>query len=259
VKVGIFRPFAAFDDQWRANELQRVGMGGEITLDLLCQRRLCLRERFVENQENSFGSDAFFAGHGLFQNQIGGVEGVFRKKHAQIVADLDRFFDSRHRLSLERRAGDFEFYFKTPLTTVIASGLLGTRDFAAMHRKPQVSLAGRLIITAIFALTIFIPEIVMWVTLSSRPGPGHGSGMSFVRLVLAAVLYYFTLQGREWARWLTAFLLIITGAIIIGVIGRMVPPIAIGVAILFISGIAILLGSRIVRTERRIHRDRRSA
>ena len=119
-----------------------------------------------------------------------------------------------------------------------------------MFKKSRVSLGGRLIITAIFGLAVFAPEILIMTT-------GVGVGMSIIRLLGGVFLYYFTMLGHGWARWITAFLLIIAAALFIGVAGKHATPLAIGAAVIFIPSIAILLGLKTVQPRDRT-RSRRS-
>ena len=123
-----------------------------------------------------------------------------------------------------------------------------------MFKNSKVSLGGRLILTAIFALTVFGPEIVIMINLSQL---GVGIGMSFVRIGLGFFLYYFAMMGHGWARWITAFLLIITGSMIVAICGHKLPLVAIGAAILFIPGIAILVGLKSVQADPRMRSRRR--
>jgi hypothetical protein len=123
-----------------------------------------------------------------------------------------------------------------------------------MFKNSSVSLGGRLIITAIFVLTIFGPEIFVLITLIQLGAP---FGMSFVRLALESILYYFAMRGKGWARWITAFLLITAIAFVIGISGRKHPFIALGMAAVFIPGIAILLGLKNVQPDHRMRSRRR--
>ena len=107
VKVGILGAFAAFDDERRGNELQRVAVSGKIFLDLLGEVRLRLREGFIKDQEDFFDLAGFIARQRLLQNEIGGIEDVVGKEHAQIVVDPDRFSYNGHGLKLEPVARDF--------------------------------------------------------------------------------------------------------------------------------------------------------
>jgi len=125
-----------------------------------------------------------------------------------------------------------------------------------MFKNSSVSVGGRLIITAIFVVTIFGPEIFMIILLSQLGAP---NGMAFVRLGLEFLLYYFAMRGAGWARWITAFFLIMAIAFVIGITGRKHPLTALGVAALFIPSIAILLGLKTVQANPRLRsRGRRS-
>lgn len=117
-----------------------------------------------------------------------------------------------------------------------------------MFKRPKVSLAGRLIITSIFILTLFVPEILAMTRFSQ---PGIRAAISIVRIVGEVVLYYFTMLGRGWARWITAFGLIMLVAGVIAAAGRRNPPVAIATAILYIPSIAILLGLKTVQPDDR--------
>jgi len=124
-----------------------------------------------------------------------------------------------------------------------------------MFKNSSVSVGGRLIITAIFVVTIFGPEIFMIILLSQLGAP---NGMAFVRLGLEFLLYYFAMRGAGWARWITAFFLIMAIAFVIGITGRKHPFTALGVAALFIPSIAILLGLKTVQANPRLRSRRRS-
>jgi len=123
-----------------------------------------------------------------------------------------------------------------------------------MFKNSSVSVGGRLIITAIFVVTIFGPEIFMIILLSQLGAP---NGMAFVRLGLEFLLYYFAMRGAGWARWITAFFLIMAIAFVIGITGRKHPFTALGVAALFIPSIAILLGLKTVQANPRLRSRRR--
>jgi hypothetical protein len=123
-----------------------------------------------------------------------------------------------------------------------------------MFKDSKVSPGGRWIITVIFVLAIFGPEIFMMIKLAQL---GAGIGMSLIRIALAFVLYYFAMLGHGWARWITAFILIMATAIIIGAAGREVPFVALGAAVIFIPSIAILLGLKSVQAKDRMRLRRR--
>lgn len=121
-----------------------------------------------------------------------------------------------------------------------------------MHQRSKVSLAGRLIVTAIFVLTILIPEVIVVILLCAHPGRGEALAGSLVRFMLACIVYYFIMAGYGWARWIMAFLLMMSVAMVVADTGKHLPLFAIIVGILFIPSIVILLGLKIIRPEERI-------
>jgi len=123
-----------------------------------------------------------------------------------------------------------------------------------MFKNSSVSVGGRLIITAIFVMTIFGPEIFIMITLVQL---GVGIGMPIVRFLLEMLLYYFVMRGRGWARWITAFFLIFFAAVIISITGRKTPFIAVGAVALFIPSIAILLALKTIQPAHRLRSRRR--
>lgn len=73
-----------------------------------------------------------------------------------------------------------------------------------MFKKSRVSLRGRWIITAIFALCIFIPVALLLVLVAPRSTrPPTIIGFSLLSLIWAVPLYYFAMLGRAWARYIT--------------------------------------------------------
>ena len=126
-----------------------------------------------------------------------------------------------------------------------------------MFKNSRVSLGGRLIITAIFALTVFIPEILIMVLLAPRSSRAYPLLVGLIRLTLGCVLYYFTMLGYGGARWITAFLLIVSTAMIVSVSGKQALPFTIVSAIILVLSIVILLGWKIVQPEDRLRSRRR--
>ncbi len=126
-----------------------------------------------------------------------------------------------------------------------------------MSNHSRVSLAGRLIITAIFALTFFFPEILLMVLVAPRSQRAYPLLLALFRITLGVVLYYFTMLGYGGARWITAFLLIMSTAMAICVSGKHTPTYAIVFAIFLIPSIVILLAAKIVRPEDRLRSRRR--
>jgi hypothetical protein len=106
VEIGIFGALAAFDNDWRTDQMQAGAPGGEIEFNVFCQFWLGDRERFVEHDQ-SFNACAAFAGEHVFEERVIRREHLMREVHAVLEADFDCALDGRHVLlrCLVRRSG----------------------------------------------------------------------------------------------------------------------------------------------------------
>ena len=104
--LGIFCRLAAGNEQWRAHELDDVGVRSKIFFNLLLQFRLRLRERIFQHNER-FMRCAI--GEDIAQDAVLRREDVFREENPELPADLDVTFDGGHDFYFEPRGGFIEF------------------------------------------------------------------------------------------------------------------------------------------------------
>src|SRR6267142_1837049 len=88
VEVGVFRPLATFDYNWRTNQLKPFGVRLEISFDAARQIGLCSSQSFVQDHHDFMWAPVLLLIQNRFQNQIHWFEHIFRELHLQFVRNL---------------------------------------------------------------------------------------------------------------------------------------------------------------------------
>jgi hypothetical protein len=116
-----------------------------------------------------------------------------------------------------------------------------------MFKKSKVSVEGRWIISLIFFFTFLLPEAAIMALASRAVYPKYIIGMSLVRLMWSAPLYYFTMLGRSWARAITIVLLMCGAAMLVTAVPGKSFGIVLLILCIFVVSAWILISAKKVR------------
>ncbi len=112
VEVGVFHPFATLQDYRRADQLQALPEGAEISLDAVRQVRLGAVQRFIEHDQGLGGLPAPAVEQQVSEQAVRHAERMARKINAVLETELNGPFDQGHRRSLQCWTRRFHRKFK---------------------------------------------------------------------------------------------------------------------------------------------------